>query len=145
MTLDRLRPPRWLHWFVVAFVAGGILYASLLDSPTGGSLSSLGPLGVFRMDKWLHALAYAALAGTLATALAPGRSPAVVAASAALLAVGYGVGIEFAQAPLAERYFSFADMAANATGAALAILGWRAVVGFASRLSGDGTASKSKT
>ena len=109
MTSDRFRPPRRLRWFAVAFVAGGILYASLLDSPSSG-LGAFGPLGVFGRDKWLHALAYAALAG--------------------LLAAGYGVGIEFAQAPLAERHFSFADVAANATGAALAVLGWRAIVGL---------------
>jgi VanZ family protein len=129
MALERFRPPRWLHWFAVAFVSGGILYASLLDSPSSG-LAAFGPLGAFRTDKWLHALAYAALAGTLASALAPGRSPAAAAALAGLLAAGYGVGIEFAQAPLAERYFSFADMAANATGAGLAVLGYRFGIGF---------------
>jgi len=129
MTSDRFRPPRRLRWFAVAFVAGGILYASLLDSPSSG-LGAFGPLGVFGRDKWLHALAYAALAGTLASALAPHRGPAIAAALAGLLAAGYGVGIEFAQAPLAERHFSFADVAANVTGAALAVLGWRAIVGL---------------
>jgi VanZ family protein len=129
MTFDRFRPPHWLRWFAVAFVAGGILYASLLDSPSSG-LEAFGPLGVFGRDKWLHALAYAALAGTLASALAPGRSPAAVAALAGLLAACYGVGIEFAQAPLAERHFSVADMAANATGAALAVPGWRVIIGL---------------
>jgi VanZ family protein len=132
MNDDGFRLPAWLRWSAVAFVAAGILYASLLDS-TGGALSPMGPFGVFGMDKWLHALAYAALAGTLATALAPGRSPAVVAALAALLAVGYGVGLEFAQAPLAERYFSVADMVADAVGAFLAVLVWRLGVGFVGR------------
>ncbi|UPW01221.1 VanZ family protein [Halorussus gelatinilyticus] len=130
MELDALRPPTWLRWLAVAVVAGGIFYASVLDSPSSG-LPSLGPLGVFGIDKWLHALAYAALAGALAGALAPGRSPAVTAALAALLSVGYGVGIEFVQAPLARRHFSVADMLADGVGAGAAVLGWRLLVNFA--------------
>lgn len=136
--MDESRPagesrlPNWLRWFVVAVVAGGILYASVLDSPSTG-LPAVGPLGLFGIDKWLHALAYAAFAGSLAVALAPGRSPAAVAALAALFAVGYGVGIEFAQAPLAERHFSVADMAADAVGAILAVVVWRVGVGLVGR------------
>ncbi|WP_276298950.1 VanZ family protein [Halorussus lipolyticus] len=132
MNDDRFRPPGWLRWLAVAFVAGGILYASVLDSP-GGGLSTLGPFGVFGMDKWLHAVGYAVLAGTLASALAPGRSPTVVAALAALLTVGYGIGLEFAQAPLAQRYFSVADMVADAVGAFVAVLGWRLGIEFVGR------------
>ena len=127
MDLADVRPPRWLRWATVVAVAGGILFASVLDSPSSG-LPALGPLGLFGMDKWLHALAYAALAGSLAGALAPGRSPAIVAGVAALLAVGYGVGIEFVQAPLAERHFSAADMVADAVGAGVAVLGYRMLV-----------------
>ena len=127
------RPPRWLRWLAVAFVAGGIFYASILDSP-GAGLTPLGPLGVFGMDKWLHAVAYGGLAVTLASALAPRRSPAVAAGLAALLAVGYGVGMEFVQAPLAERYFSVADMAADAVGAGLAVLAWRLGVELVGKL-----------
>ncbi|WP_321112156.1 VanZ family protein [Halorussus salinisoli] len=130
--MDAVRPPTWLRWVAVAVVAGGIFFASVLDPPSSG-VPSLGPLGTFGMDKWLHALAYAALAGTLASALAPGRSPTVVAALAGLLAVGYGVGIEFVQAPLAARSFSVADMVADAVGAGMAVLGWRAFVGFVGR------------
>ncbi|UPV75143.1 VanZ family protein [Halorussus limi] len=136
MELDALRPPRWLRWLAVAVVAGGIFYASVLDSPSSG-LPSLGPLGVFGIDKWLHAFAYAALAGALAAALAPGRTPAVVAALAALLSVGYGVGIEFVQAPLAQRHFSVADMVADGAGAFVAVLAWRLCVGFVGRRSSE--------
>ena len=121
---NRFRPPVWLRWLAVAVVAGGIFYASLLVAPTSG-LAPLGPLGLVGMDKWLHALAYVGLAGTLAVALAPDREAGRVALLALALAVGYGVGIEFAQAPLAERVFSVADMAANATGASLGVAGWR--------------------
>jgi VanZ family protein len=111
--------PRWLQWAGVALVAGFILYASLFDSP-GDALSPLGPLGIFGLDKWLHALGYAALGGSLAVALKGDVDRGVVAAAVA--ATLYGVGIEFAQAPLAERYFSFGDMAANALGAVLGSL-----------------------
>jgi len=121
---NRVRPPVWLRWLAVAVVAGGIFYVSLLVAPTSG-LAPLGPLGLVGMDKWLHALAYVGLAGTLAVALAPDREAGRVALLALALAVGYGVGIEFAQAPLAERAFSVADMAANATGASLGVAGWR--------------------
>ncbi|NHN59954.1 MULTISPECIES: VanZ family protein [Halorussus] len=129
MVLADVRPPRWLRWATVVLIAGGILYASVLDSPSSG-LPALGPLGLVEIDKWLHALAYAALAGSLAVALAPGRSPAVVAGVAALLAVGYGVGVEFVQAPLAARHFSVADMVADAVGAGIAVLGYRVLVGL---------------
>ncbi|MFC7082405.1 VanZ family protein [Halorussus caseinilyticus] len=143
MKLDAVRPPTWLRWVAVAVVAGGILFASVLDPPSSAPpTSGTGPGGI-GMDKWLHALAYAGLAGTLAVALASdrGRSPAVArdherapdhartAALAALLAVCYGVGLEFVQAPLAGRYFSVADMVADAVGAAVAVVGWRLLVG----------------
>ncbi|WP_202932649.1 VanZ family protein [Halorussus salinus] len=135
MKTSAVRPPTWLRWLAVAVAAGGIFFASVLDPPSSG-VPPVGPLGLLGFDKWLHALAYAGLAGALATALAPShgpaasRSPAVTAALAGLLAVGYGVGIEFVQAPLPERSFSVLDMAANATGAVVAVLGWRLLVGF---------------
>ena len=133
MDIDRLRPPRWLRWVGVALVAGVIFYSSVLDSPDSG-LPALGPLGLFGIDKWLHALAYAALAAALASALAADRPLASAAVLAAALAVAYGVGIEFLQAPLPERHFSVADMVADGVGAAIAVLCWRATIGVARRL-----------
>jgi VanZ family protein len=130
---DRYRSPRWLRWAAVAVVAGGILYASLLDPPTSG-LAPLGPLGLLGMDKWLHALAYAALAGTVALALAPRAGTARVVVLAVIVSVAYGVGIEFAQAPLPERSFSVADMAADAVGVGVGVVGWRVGVGLVGRL-----------
>jgi VanZ family protein len=130
---DQFRPPRWLRWLAVAVVAVGILYTSLLD-PRGSGLAPLGPLGLVGMDKWLHAAAYAGLAGTLAVALAPGWRPKRVAGLALILAVAYGVGIEFAQAPLPERSFSVVDMAADAVGAGVGVVGWRVLERLAGRL-----------
>lgn len=132
MNLDAVRPPAWLRWLAVAAVAGTIFVGSVLDPPSSG-VPSLGPLGAFGLDKWLHAVAYAGLAGTLAVALAPGRAPAAATALAVALAVGYGVGMEVVQAPLAERSFSVGDVVANVLGAGLGALGWRLLVGLVSR------------
>lgn len=129
MEFDGFRPPRWLRWTAVAVVAGGIFYASVLDSPSSG-LPAWGPFGFLRIDKWLHAVAYAALAVTLAEALAPRARATRVVVIAALLSVGYGIGIEFVQAPLAERSFSVADMVADAVGAGLGVGAWRGFVGL---------------
>lgn len=151
MDTSIVRPPTWLRWLAVAVAAGGIFVASVLDPPSSG-VPSVGPFGLLGMDKWLHAFAYAGLAGALATALAPGhrpavtasRGPAVTAALAGLLAVGYGVGIEFVQAPLPERSFSVLDMAANATGAVVAVLGWRLLVEFVGGSRGHRESSESE-
>jgi len=133
MAFESLRPPGWLRWLAVAAVAGVLFYGSVVDAP-GSGLSSLGPFGVVGLDKWLHALGYAALAAALATALATGRSALAAAALAAVLAVAYGVGIEFVQASIPERSFSVGDMAADAVGAVVAVACWRAAVGGLRRL-----------
>ncbi|WP_135829221.1 VanZ family protein [Halorussus halobius] len=133
VALDRFRPPTWLRWLAVVAVAGVLFYGSVLDSP-GSGLSPVGPFGLFGLDKWLHALGYAALAGALAGALATrgrlrGRRVRVVAL-AILLAVGYGVGIEFVQATIPERAFSLGDMAADLAGAGVGAAAWRVLVGL---------------
>jgi VanZ family protein len=135
---DEVSVPGWARWVAVVAVAGGILYASVLDPTDSGGLPPLGPLGLVGLDKWLHAVAYAGLAGVLAVALSPGRRFARAAVLAVVLAVGYGVALEFVQAPLPERYFSVADMAADAVGAVLAVLGLRVLVAVADRVRASG-------
>jgi len=134
--LDRFRPPAWLRWLAVAAVAGVLFYGSVLDSP-GPGLPSLGPFGLFGLDKWLHALGYAALAGAVAVALAAHdrfRTQFVrIVALAILLTVGYGVGIEFVQATIPERSFSVGDIAADIVGAGVGVAGWRALVELVDR------------
>lgn len=146
MALDRLgsptwssvlRPPAWLRWLAVGVVAGVLFYGSVLDSP-GTGLPSLGPLGAFGLDKWLHALGYAALAVALAGALAPRASTVRVVVLAAILSVGYGVVIEFAQVPVPERSFSVGDILADAVGAGVGAAAWRAFVGVLERSSVGG-------
>lgn len=114
--------PPVVRWLAVALVAGVVLFASV-TRPAGVG-GALGPFGVLGIDKYLHALAYAALAGTLAYALAdaPVERVAVVVF---LAAVGFGLGVELVQSALPYRTFSLRDAAANAVGATLAAVLWR--------------------
>jgi VanZ family protein len=127
---------RWLA--VAGLVTLCILVASLL--PPGlllgpapeASPDPRGPLGLVDRDKWLHALGYAILAGTLVPAVAdqPGRNAVdrtlVVAVA---VAVGVGLGVELLQWPHPARTASFADATANlvgaVAGAAAALVGRR--------------------
>ncbi|MFC4550162.1 MULTISPECIES: VanZ family protein [Halorussus] len=111
-----VRLGRRFQWVGVALVAGVIFYGSVLDSP-GASLSPTGPLGLVGLDKWLHALGYAALGAALAVALRGDADRAILLA--VVVSVGYGVGIEFVQAAIPARHFSVADMAADTVGAAV--------------------------
>jgi len=117
----------------VALVSGGLFLASVVDPGSAGvgtATESLGPLGLVGVDKWGHAAGYAALAlvGTFALAhrvdtARPWPLLAVVAVVAA-----FGAGIEVVQATLPARSFDVADMAANTTGALLAVAAWSLVV-----------------
>ncbi|WP_205596755.1 VanZ family protein [Halostella salina] len=128
-TVRRL-PARRVRVAAAVAVALAVAVASLV--PTTGGLSVSGPLGVLGVDKWLHGLAYAGLAGTTAFALVDDvRVDARLAARTTLGAVLYGVGVELLQAAVPYRTFSLADAAANGVGAvvgvAVAILVLRAL------------------
>lgn len=120
--------PRWLRYLGVLTVALVILVGSVGDPPSTGMPPFV--LGI-PQDKWLHALAYAGLAGTLAYAtLTPGARPTRQALGVALLlAVAYGVGIEGVQAFLPARTFDPLDALANAVGASVGSMPWRGVSG----------------
>lgn len=133
MASDGFALPRWLRWAAVVLVAAGIFYGSVLAPPVAGA-PERGPFGVFGLDKWFHAVGYAALAGAFAVALASDFEAALAAALAVLFAAGYGVSIEFAQASIPARTFSVADMAANAVGAFVGTAVWRAGIEFAGQL-----------
>lgn len=100
------------QWVFVAVLAAGILVASVVP---GGGASALGPLGVVGLDKWLHAIGYATLAG--AVTVAYGRVTVGVGA-----AVAYGVFIEFVQLGVPSRSGSVLDALANLAGAVVGAL-----------------------
>jgi VanZ family protein len=106
---------RWLGAVVVAAV---LVYFSLLTTPPAGPPDP--SLGSF-WDKKLHFAGYAALGLSLIYATAASRR---TRRRRAVLAIGttvaFGVLVELLQGPLPDRYFSYADMLANALGALLA-------------------------
>lgn len=125
--------PRWIRWFGVAAVCGVVFYASVLASPTSGG-PSFGPLGIFGLDKWLHGLAYAGLGATAAYAFEADKHLVRAIAFAFVLAVAYGIFIEFAQAPIPARHFSVADMVADAVGAGLGVVAFAGLLSVLERL-----------
>lgn len=113
--------PSTLRWLGVAVVAGILVYFSLLTTPPPQPPDP--SLGAF-WDKKLHFAGYAALGLSLIYATATGpRSPRYRITISLGAAVAFGVLIELLQGPLPNRYFSYADMLANALGALLAS-GW---------------------
>ncbi|MFC7132499.1 MULTISPECIES: VanZ family protein [Salinibaculum] len=110
------------RWGLVAVVAAAILVAAVVRPGDAGP--TLGPLGVLGLDKYLHALAFAALAATLAAALATSSVERLLVV-VVLVSVGYGLLVELLQLPLAYRSFSLLDLAADAVGAVLVALLWR--------------------
>ena len=94
-----------IGWFGVAL----ILYLSIMPHPP--------ELDIEQGDKLQHLAAYAVLMGWWAQMGASDRANARIA----LIMLGLGIAIEFAQAATGYRTFSVADMVADALGIAL---GW---------------------
>jgi len=120
--------PRWLRWSLVVTVLATLLVFSVVR-PSGTTGRALGPLGVFPLTAWLHAIGYAGLAFVLAYALQTSPRPdwqilCVVFA----FATAYGTGIELIQSTLAYRTFDVGDILVNALGAAVAATGWKLLV-----------------
>jgi VanZ family protein len=128
------------RWRVLAGVVTLVVVVASLLPPelflgpdTGATPDLRGPLGLVGLDKWLHALGYAVLAGTLVPAVAadrPGRrSLAGTVVVAFAVAAGVGLGVELLQWPHPGRTASLVDAAANlvgaAVGAAVAVVGRR--------------------
>lgn len=115
--------PSGIRWLGVATVAFVLMYFSLLTTPPPPPPD--GGLGTTDLwDKKLHFAGYAALGFTLAYATATSPRPLVSRVLLVLgTAVAFGVTIEVLQGPLPDRYFSYADMLANAIGAIFAA-GW---------------------
>jgi VanZ family protein len=106
------------RWWRPAAVALLLVVAALLPGGPGGPPTA-GPLGLVGVDKWLHAVGYAAFAAVLVPALGPGRPARRAVPLAVVAATALGVGLELAQLPVPGRHTSAGDAAANAVGAAL--------------------------
>lgn len=119
-----------VRWAFVAVVAAVILVASAGPPGSGEPVVLLG----IAQDKWLHAAAYGGLAATVGWALLVDRPLGRALVLAVLLAVGYGVAMEFVQAPLPARHFSLADVVADAVGAVVAAAGLWVLVGLNARI-----------
>lgn len=125
-TLPRVRAlGNQAGYALFAAAAVAVFVASVVSPPAAVSGPTPRPLGV-PLDKWVHAGAYAVLSGLLCFATRAQRTRGVLLAAAAVAV--YGLAIELVQVPLSVRSFDLADAAANATGAALAALAWRAGV-----------------
>ncbi|TKX86571.1 VanZ family protein [Halorubrum sp. SS5] len=126
--MGRLRVPlvpRALRLTGVLAVAATILYFSVFTPPGSGAIQT-GPLAVFPYSTWLHGLAYAGLAVTLAYAFQDSAwHDRTMLAVVFLVAVGYGGSIELLQSTLDARAADFGDLLVNAVGAAVAAVCWR--------------------
>lgn len=113
--------PALLRWAGAIAVAAIIVYFSLLTTPPAKPVDP--SIGAF-WDKKLHLVAYGTLGLSLIYATAARRGGHANRVPLSIgVAVVLGVSVELIQGPLPERYFSLADMLANALGALLAS-GW---------------------
>jgi VanZ family protein len=112
-------PPRSLRIAGLLAVIGVVVYFSLLDAPGPPPTGPAPPW----YDKQLHFGAYAAVTVAAAGATVERRGrPWYRVGVVVAFAVAFGVGIELAQWPLADRYASLGDVAANVAGTALGSL-----------------------
>lgn len=83
------------------------------------------------LSTWLHGIAYAGLAITLAYALVRSPLPKTqILFSVFLVVTGYGIGIEVMQLTLPDRTFDEFDVLVNGLGAAIAVTVWNIVVRY---------------
>jgi VanZ family protein len=104
-------------------LAAVVLVTSLVELPDRGP-PPRDPLGVAGVDKWGHLLGYAALARLLAEATGS-RSWCALLGVASLVAT-YGGVLEWLQGAVGGRLYERGDVLANALGAALGVVAWRA-------------------
>ncbi|GAA0512879.1 VanZ like family protein [Halorubrum aquaticum] len=122
--------PRGVRWAAVALVALVILLYSVVPAP-GSSTFRTGPFGLLGFSTWLHLLAYGGLAATLAYTLQDTPRPDWQVLALVFCAVAaYGAGIELLQSTLSARYATYDDVLTNASGAGLAVVGWRIVTRY---------------
>lgn len=113
---------RSVRYGIVVVVASVVLTLSVVE--TGTTATPPGPLGLVGVDKWTHALGYAALAAMLAYASVGQNHHEGRVALVALLAVAFGIGVELVQWPIPYRTASAADVLADTVGVGLLALCW---------------------
>lgn len=107
--------PRWSRWLLVGIATAGILYFSVITTPSAPS--GAGPF----WDKKLHFLAYGGLTLAYAYATAQYRHRPVRRAVGVLgIVILFGVFVEVLQGIVPVRQFSIGDLLANSIGALLA-------------------------
>jgi len=115
--------PSWVRWLFVISLAGFIFYTSIVTVPPETVIDRDKP-DLIPLDKWRHFVAYGVFGYALAYATTdwelPVRQITVFVISITLL---YGIGIEFGQSIIPDRYFSMGDAYANALGGIL-VLPW---------------------
>lgn len=103
-------------------IAGGfavaVMLVSLVHVPPDVATTT-GPLGVYGVDKWIHAGSYGGITVLLAYASRTGRVAVLV--GIALATVLLGAGVELIQSTIPWRSMELADIAANAVGAFAAL------------------------
>ena len=116
--------PRWFRWVLVGGVATTIAVYSVVPLPS--ELRSLGIFGFFPLQKYLHFLAYAGMAGVLGYALLDSDRPDwIILLFVFALTVVYGIAMELLQLTLPHRHFSVQDILVNAAGTAIVVVIWR--------------------
>lgn len=122
--------PSKIRWFVVGSTLVVIFYFSIITAP-GPDRLEFGPFGILPFSTWLHGIAYAGLAITLAYALVRSPQPNTqILFGVFLVATGYGIGIEVMQLTLPDRTFDEIDVLVNGIGAAIAVTVWNIVVRY---------------
>jgi VanZ family protein len=107
--------PAWVRWTSVLGVAAVIVYFSVFAGVSRPP--SVSPW----WDKQLHFVAYGGFALAMIYATARMRDhPVRRAVLVLVVSIGFGVAIELAQAPLANRYATVGDVLANGAGVFLA-------------------------
>lgn len=108
----------------VVFVASAVPVPSASAGAVGGDGGLIGSLPVaVGLTAPFHFVGYAVLAALVARANGSKRL-AVAVAVGAVTATGFGLGVEFAQAPIPWRSFSVVDAAVNAAGAVVGAVGY---------------------
>jgi len=114
------RPPAWLRWLAVGFVAGALFVLMVIPTETAPTPAIQPPF--VALDKWLHLIDYAVLAFILIGALRASSKPVLVRAWGG--ASAYGIALELLQSGIPYRAFSFGDIAANVLGAGIGVGLW---------------------